>query len=49
MVRDEEHTKAWGLAFNVNENLSISYGERDVVFKGAVHQLTLQKKVMVLL
>ena len=46
---DDEHTKAWGLAFNVNENLSISYGERDVVFKGAVHQLTLQKKVMVLL
>jgi len=32
---DDEHTKAWGLAFNVNENLSISYGERDVVFKGA--------------
>ena len=29
---DDEHTKAWGLAFNVNENLSISYGERDVVF-----------------
>ena len=23
---------AWGLAFNVNENLSISYGERDVVY-----------------
>ena len=32
-TRDEE-TTAWGLAFNVNENLSISYGERDVVFKG---------------
>ena len=32
---DDEETKAWGLAFNVNENLSISYGERDVVFKGA--------------
>ena len=29
---DDEETKAWGLAFNVNENLSISYGERDVVF-----------------
>ena len=26
---------AWGLAFNVNENLSMSYGERDVVHKGA--------------
>ena len=33
---DDEETKAWGLAFNVNENLSISYGERDVVFKGAI-------------
>ena len=32
---DDEETKAWGLAFNVNENLSISYGERDVEFKGA--------------
>ena len=32
---DDEHTKAWGLAFNVNENLSISYGERDVTHKGA--------------
>ena len=32
---DDEETTAWGLAFNVNENLSLSYGERDVVFKGA--------------
>jgi len=32
---DNEETTAWGLAFNVNENLSISYGERDVVYKGA--------------
>ena len=32
---DDQETTAWGLAFNVNENLSISYGERDVVFKGA--------------
>jgi outer membrane protein OmpU len=31
---DDEETTAWGLAFNVNENLSISYGERDVVFRG---------------
>ena len=30
---DDEETTAWGLAFNVNENLSISYGERDVTFK----------------
>jgi outer membrane protein OmpU len=31
---DDESVIAWGLAFNVNENLSISYGERDVVFEG---------------
>ena len=31
---DDEETSAWGLAFNVNESLSFSYGERDVVFKG---------------
>ena len=31
---DDQETTAWGLAFNVNENLSISYGERDVVFRG---------------
>jgi len=29
----DEETTAWGLAFNVNENLSVSYGERDVNFK----------------
>ena len=23
---------AWGLAFNVNENLSVSYGERECYF-----------------
>ena len=27
-----ETTDAWGLAFNVNDDLSISYGERDVEF-----------------
>jgi outer membrane protein OmpU len=31
---DDQDVSAWGLAFNVNENLSFSYGERDVVFKG---------------
>ena len=30
---DDRQTDAWGLAFNVNENLSVSYGERDVTFK----------------
>jgi outer membrane protein OmpU len=32
---DDQDVSAWGLAFNVNENLSLSYGERDVVYKGA--------------
>ena len=27
-----ETTEAWGIAFNVNENLSVSYGERDVEY-----------------
>ena len=26
----DQTTEAWGIAFNVNENLSVSYGERDV-------------------
>ena len=29
---DDNQVDAWGLAFNVNENLSVSYGERDVVY-----------------
>jgi len=28
-------TEAWGIAFNVNENLSVSYGERDVEYSNA--------------
>ena len=28
----DQEVAAWGLAFNVNENLSVSYGERDVVY-----------------
>ena len=32
----DQETEAWGLAFNVNENLSVSYGERDVVFEGGL-------------
>jgi hypothetical protein len=27
-----QSVEAWGIAFNVNENLSVSYGERDVTF-----------------
>jgi len=30
----DEEAQAWGLAFNVNENLSLSYGERDVEYQG---------------
>lgn len=29
----DQDVAAWGLAFNVNENLSVSYGEREVEFK----------------
>jgi len=29
----DQDVSAWGLAFNVNENLSVSYGEREVEFK----------------
>jgi hypothetical protein len=29
----DETTDAWGIAWNVNENLSVSYGEREVEFK----------------
>ena len=28
-----QEVQAWGIAFNVNENLSVSYGERDVDFQ----------------
>ena len=28
----EETTQAWGIAFNINENLSVSYGEREVEY-----------------
>ena len=28
----DEITQAWGVAFNVNENLSVSYGQREVEF-----------------
>ena len=31
-----QEVAAWGIAFNVNENLSISYGERDVDFLNPV-------------
>jgi hypothetical protein len=28
----DENAQAWGISFNVNENLSVSYGERDVEY-----------------
>jgi len=31
----DESLKAWGLAINVNDNLSLSYGERDVTYEGS--------------
>ena len=31
----DTYTEAWGLAFNVNDNLSVSYGERDVEYQNA--------------
>jgi len=30
-----KQTEAWGIAFNVNDDLSVSYGEREVVFEKA--------------
>ena len=35
----DEEALAWGVAFNVNDNLSVSYGERDVDYlkPGAAH------------
>ena len=32
----DQTTDAWGIAFNVNDNLSISYGEREVEFHNPV-------------
>ena len=32
---NNQNTDAWGLAFNVNDSLSISYGEREVEYEGA--------------
>ena len=29
----DEEVEAWGIAVNINENLSVSYGERDVMYK----------------
>ena len=39
----DESVQAWGLAFNVNDNLSISYGEREVEFAKASAQHVTEK------
>jgi outer membrane protein OmpU len=31
----DQSVEAWGLAFNVNDDLSISYGEREIEYEGA--------------
>jgi hypothetical protein len=36
----DEITDAWGIAFNVNDNLSVSYGQRDVEFDSAGTDVT---------
>ena len=38
-----EETEAWGIAFNINDNLSVSYGERDVDFDAAGGTTTTEK------
>jgi len=35
LTSSDEDVMAWGLAFNVNENLSLSYGERDVEYQAS--------------
>ena len=41
----DQETIAWGVAFNVNENLSLSYGERDVDFVDGSAGATITEKV----
>ena len=36
----DEDVLAWGLAFNVNDNFSVSYGEREVDFKTTATSVT---------
>ena len=36
----DEEVLAWGLAFNVNDNFSVSYGEREVDFKATATSTT---------
>ena len=40
----DENTEAWGIAFNVNDDLSISYGERDLEYDGAGSAATVTEK-----
>ena len=36
----DENLEAWGLAVNVNDNLSVSYGERDVEYQTSTTKVT---------
>jgi outer membrane protein OmpU len=36
----DERTQAWGIAFNVNDNLSVSYGEREVEYNNTTVGVT---------
>ena len=40
----DEHTQAFGIAFNVNDDLSISYGERDVEYDKTGSNATVTEK-----
>jgi hypothetical protein len=40
----DQNTEAWGIAFNVNDDLSISYGERDLEYDGAGANATVTEK-----
>jgi outer membrane protein OmpU len=40
----DQNTEAWGVAFNVNDDLSISYGERDLEYDGAGANATVTEK-----
>jgi outer membrane protein OmpU len=40
----DEHTQAFGIAFNVNDDLSISYGERDVEYDKTGANATVTEK-----
>jgi len=44
VAASEEIVDAWGIAFNINENLSVSYGEREVDFDKAAGNADVTEK-----